>query len=193
MNARIQGKGSYKYVVSSLKCMSDSDLNEKFREYYAENGIDAESVSNFDMETLDYIHWGHHAVAFPSFFEVTLLDSLEAWAYSGYHGVDGVRIAKYIFNVGQPDPRCEDYTITRILSATDMHDIPTILIDVELKSNNDSIVTKLPIWIYAATDPDYLEGAMINTFGSGKITIAQHDSESVSEDHNFTVFSTEEE
>lgn len=193
MNARIQGKGSYKYVVSSLKCMSDSDLNEKFREYYAENGIDAESVSNFDMDTLDYIHWGHHAVAFPSFFEVTLLDSLEAWAYSGYHGVDGVRIAQYIFNVGQPDPRCSEYTITRILSARDLNKVPTILLECQLIGESDTIVTKLPVWIYAAEDPDYLEGAMINTFGSGKITLAQHDSESVSEDHNFTVFSTEEE
>ena len=63
----IQGKGSYKYVVSPLKCMSDSDLNDKFREYYAENGISAEQVANFDMNKLDYVHWGHHAVAFPSF------------------------------------------------------------------------------------------------------------------------------
>ena len=78
--------------------MSDSDLNEKFKEYYAENGIDADSVAAFDMSKLDYIHWGHHAVAFPSFFEVTLLDSLEAWVYSGYHGNDGVRIVKHKLN-----------------------------------------------------------------------------------------------
>lgn len=173
--------------------MSDSDLNEKFREYYAENGIDAESVSNFDMDTLDYIHWGHHAVAFPSFFEITLLDSLQAWAYSGYHGSDGVRIAQYNFTVGQSDPRCEDYIITRILSARDLNKVPTILLECQLSGDLDQIVTKLPVWIYAAENPDYLEGAMINTFGSGKITLAQHDSETVSENHNFTVFSTEEE
>jgi hypothetical protein len=191
----IQGKESYKYVVSSLKCMTD-DLNNKFKEYYAENGVDANSVSDFDMDTLDYIHWGHHAVAFPSFFEVTSLDSLEGWAYSGYHGPDGVRVAKYNFIVGQPDPRCLDYKITRILSSHDMNKVPTILLECVLDSKTDSVVTKLPIWVYAAESPDFLKGAMVNTFGGGKITIAQHDSDTVSIDHNFTVYEkldTEEE
>jgi len=175
--------------------MTDSDLNNKFKEYYAENGIDTDSVSAFDMETLDYIHWGHHAVAFPSFFDVTSLPSLVGWAYSGYHGSDGVRVAKYNFIVGQPDPRCLDYTITRILSSHDLNKVPTILLECEL-TGVDTVVTKLPIWIYAAKSPEFLEGAMINTFGGGKITIAQHDSDTVSVDHNFTVYGkldTEEE
>ena len=180
-------------MVSPLKCMPDSDLNDKFKEYYAENGVDADLVSAFDMSKLDYVHWGHHAVAFPSFFEVTPLDSLEAWDYSGYHGSDGVRIVKHNLQVGQPDPRCNDYTITRILSAKDMNDIPTILLDCQLTGEIDSIVTKLPIWIYAAEHPQYLEGALVNTFGSGKITVNCHESETVDQDYNFTVFSTEEE
>lgn len=180
-------------MVSPLKCMSDSDLNDKFKEYYAENGVDADLVSAFDMSKLDYVHWGHHAVAFPSFFEVTPLDSLEAWVYSGYHGTDGVRIIKHNFQVGQPDPRCSDYTITRILSAKDMNEVPTILLDCQLSGKIDTIVTKLPIWIYAAEHPAYLEGALVNTFGSGKITVNCHESETVDQDYNFTVFSTEEE
>lgn len=189
---RLQGKGSYKYVVPPLKCMSDSDLNDKFREYYAENGISAEQVAAFDMNKLDYVHWGHHAVAFPSFFDVTSLNELKAWAYSGYHGSDGVRLATYIFRVGSPDPRAPEYEVTRILSATDMHGVPTILIDTELKGD-DSIVTKLPVWIYAAEKPEYLEGAMVNTFGSGEITLALYDTDLVKQDYNFTVFSREEE
>ena len=188
----IQGKGSYKYVVSPLKCMSDSDLNDKFREYYAENGIPAEQAAAFDMNDLDYVHWGHHAVAFPSFFEVTSLNELKAWAYTGYHGSDGVRIATYLFQVGEPDPRANEYTIKRILSATDMNGVPTILIDTELQGN-DTIVTKLPVWVYAAEQPEYLEGSMVNTFGSGEITIALYEPELAGVDYNFTVFSREEE
>ena len=74
-----------------------------------------------------------------------------------------------------------------------MNDIPTILIDTKLIGEQDSIVTKLPIWIYAAEEPVYLEGALVNTFGSGKITVNCHESETVDQDYNFTVFSTEEE
>ncbi len=189
----IQGKGSYKYVVSPLKCMSDSDLNDKFREYYAENGIDPEQVANFDMNKLDYVHWGHHAVAFPSFFDVTLLEVLEAWAYTGYHGPDGVRLATYTFKVGEPDPRSPEYQVRSIKSATDMHGVPTILIDTELQDEIDTVITKLPVWIYAAVQPEYLEGAMVNTFGGGEITIALHTPETAGEDYNFTVFAREEE
>jgi hypothetical protein len=189
----IQGKGSYKYVVSPLKCMSDSDLNDKFREYYAENGISAEQVANFDMNKLDYVHWGHHAVAFPSFFDVSSLTSLKAWAYSGYHGEDGVRLATYLFTVGKSDPRAPEYIVKRILSANDMHGVPTILIDAELEDDTDTVITKLPVWIYAAEVPEYLEGAMVNTFGGGEITLALHDKETVNQDYNFTVFAREEE
>ena len=166
----------------------NADLNKKFRDYYAEQGISNEQAESFDMNDLDYVHWGHHAVAFPSFFEIEYLDHIDGWAYTGYHGETGIRVAQYTFQVGQPDPRCSDYTVQRILKATDLNKVPTILLDLELTADDTNLKTHLPIWVYTALEPQHLEGPLINTFGFGGVTVDLVDVATPAHDANFSVF-----
>ena len=46
------------------------DINDKFRKYYAEQGVADDLTESFDIDSLDYVYWGNNSVAFPSFFDV---------------------------------------------------------------------------------------------------------------------------
>jgi hypothetical protein len=164
------------------------DVNQRFRDYYAEQGVSQSDIDAFDMSRLDYVHWGNSSFGFPAFFAVSYPDAVEAWAYTGYHGEDGVRLAPYTFTVGSPDPRFPDGpVIHRIVSATDLNNTPILMLDfADQKVAN---IVYLPIWINLGRTPEELEPALRATFGSGDITVALwDDTTQVSQDYQWTAF-----
>ena len=187
--------GKYKWVIPLLLFMPEdfdaeelSDVNQRFRDYYAEQGVSEADIAAFDMSRLDYVHWGNASFGFPSFFSVSYPDSLEAWAYTGYHGKDGIRLSPYTFTVGSPDPRFPDGPIIhRIVSATDLNNTPIIMLDFADQRVSDIIY--LPIWINLGRTPEELEPALQATFGSGEITVALWDDpHNVSQDYQWSAF-----
>ena len=162
------------------------DVNQRFRDYYAEQGVSQSDIDAFDSSRLDYVHWGNSSFGFPSFFSVSYPTSIEAWAYTGYHGEDGIRLAPFEFTVGSPDPRFpEGPPIHRIVSATDLNNTPILMLDF-----NDitvSGIVYLPIWINLGRTPEELEPALRATFGSGDIHVALYDTLALaSEDHTWS-------
>lgn len=144
--------------------MTPMDINDKFRKHYAEQGVAETDLTEFNLDALDYIHWGNNSVAFPPFFETHELDEVTGYAYTGYHGSEGIRVSPLTFTVGSPDPRNKAYTITRLLSATDLNGVETTLIELK-PIDTDPIEAKVSPYVHLFQQYEPLGNLLAASFG----------------------------
>jgi len=142
------------------------DINDKFRKYYAEQGVADDLTESFDIDSLDYVYWGNNSVAFPSFFEVEELSEITGYVYSGFHGPEGVRVTAATLVVGQPDPRNENYQVTRLLSAMDLNGINIVLVGLSpVNPDHDPIEAKVAPYVHVFQSLEPLSNIISSSFG----------------------------
>lgn len=140
------------------------DINDKFRKHYAEQGVTETDLADFNLDALDYIHWGNNSVAFPPFFETEDVTEVTGYVYTGYHGAEGIRVSPLTLTVGSPDPRNGAYTISRLLTATDLNGVETTLIGLEAV-DGDVIEAKVSPYVHLFQNYEPLSNLLAASFG----------------------------
>ena len=140
------------------------DINDKFRKHYAEQGVTETDLADFNLDALDYIHWGNNSVAFPPFFETEDVAEVTGYVYTGYHGAEGIRVSPLTLTVGSPDPRNGAYTISRLLTATDLNGVETTLIGLEAV-DGDVIEAKVSPYVHLFQNYEPLSNLLAASFG----------------------------
>ena len=140
------------------------DINDKFRKHYAEQGVTETDLADFNLDALDYIDWGNNSVAFPPFFETEDVTEVTGYVYTGYHGAEGIRVSPLTLTVGSPDPRNSAYTISRLLTATDLNGVETTLIGLDAV-DQDVIEAKVSPYVHLFQNYEPLSNLLAASFG----------------------------
>tara|TARA_R110001592_G_scaffold90417_1_gene265815 strand:- start:366 stop:857 length:492 start_codon:yes stop_codon:yes gene_type:complete len=140
------------------------DINDKFRKHYAEQGVTETDLADFNLDALDYIHWGNNSVAFPPFFQSEDVTEVTGYVYTGYHGAEGIRVSPLTLTVGSPDPRNPAYTISRLLTATDLNGVETTLIGLDAV-DQDVIEAKVSPYVHLFQNYEPLSNLLAASFG----------------------------
>jgi len=142
------------------------DINEKFRKYYAEQGISEEAVADFDLDSLDYVHWGNNSVAFPHFFEVEEISEVTGYVYTGNHGPEGIRVTAATLEVGQLDPRNPNYRVDRLLKSIDLNGVEIVLIGLSVGAReSDNIEAKVAPYVHCFQSLEPMANLLAASFG----------------------------
>lgn len=160
------------------------DANDKFRKSFESQGVDPEKLIDFDLDSLDYVEWGNSLVAFPNFFDITYPETFTGYAYTGWNGEEGARVSELTFSVGSPDPRNPTCIVTRLLQATDLNGIDTVLVELQ-PTEEDTVLAKLEAYIHIFNEVEPLVGLLAQSFGTVNVNVV--DFENCQDNFNWTV------
>ena len=151
------------------------DINDKFRKHYAEQGVAETDLESFNLDELDYVFWGNNSVAFPPFFQTEEVEEVTGYAYTGYHGAEGIRVSPLTFVVGSPDPRNSAYTVVRLLSATDLNGVETTLLGLE-PVDEDVIEAKVSPYVHLFQSYEPMGNLLAASFGPMPVHVMDFES-----------------